>query len=117
MQNGLRSRPQALPLPKPDMNKSCGKRGVGLFCGGWSSLGAAVPLGKTSLVVSLRERDRVGDADLSPAKTQNGWKMGLSLTVDNFVDAKASNFNKVQQASTSGPHLLQQESLRINKNP
>jgi hypothetical protein len=39
------------------------------------------------------------------------------VTVDNFVDAKASNFDKVQQTSTSRPQLLQHESLRINKNP
>ena len=40
-----------------------------------------------------------------------------SVTVDNFVAAKASNFNKVQQTSTSRPQTLQQQSLRINKNP
>jgi hypothetical protein len=54
---------------------------------------------------------------VSLAKTKNGWKMGSSAAVDNFVDAKASNFNKVQQTSTSGPQRLQQQSLKINKNP
>jgi len=33
-----------------------------------------------------------------------------SMTVDNLVAEKASNFNKVQQSSTARPQLLQQES-------
>jgi hypothetical protein len=41
----------------------------------------------------------------------------LHVAVANFVAEKASNFNKVQQTSTSGPQTIQQESLRINKNP
>jgi cyanophycinase len=49
------------------------------------------------------------------AKVQH--KVRNSATVDDFVDAKASNFNKVQQTSTSTPQMFQQQSLRINKNP
>jgi hypothetical protein len=41
------------------------------------------------------------------------WKNG----VDNFVAANGFNFNKVQQLSTSRLQTLQQQSLRINKNP
>ena len=40
-----------------------------------------------------------------------------SLTgVDDFVAAKAPNFNKVQQSSTGGPQTFQQQSLKNNKN-
>jgi hypothetical protein len=37
-------------------------------------------------------------------------------TVDNFVAAKASKFNRVQRASTNVPQTLQQEALGTNKN-
>jgi hypothetical protein len=50
-------------------------------------------------------------------KIKTGGEMGSSATVDNFVDVKASNFNKVQQLSTSRPQTFQQQSLRIDKNP
>src|ERR1700682_5960028 len=36
-------------------------------------------------------------------------------SVGNFVTAKAPDFSKVQQTSTSGPQTFQQESLRIHK--
>jgi hypothetical protein len=51
------------------------------------------------------------------AKTQNGREHAFSCDVDNFVAAKAFNFNQVQQTSTSRPQSIQQQSLRINKNP
>ncbi len=37
--------------------------------------------------------------------------------VDRFVAAKASNFNRIQQGSTSRLQTIQHQSLRINKNP
>jgi hypothetical protein len=43
--------------------------------------------------------------------------MRPTATVDNFVAARASNFNKIQQTSLSRPQRIQQQSLRINKNP
>ena len=51
------------------------------------------------------------------AKIQDVCEIRHSLTVVNFVAAKAPNFNKVQQSSTSGPQTIQQQSLRINKIP
>src|SRR5579862_6540065 len=39
------------------------------------------------------------------------------LAVDKFVDAKAPNFNKIQQSSTRRLQASQQESLRVNKSP
>jgi hypothetical protein len=41
----------------------------------------------------------------------------LISIVDNFVAARALNFNKIQQNSTSRPQTLQRQSLKINKNP
>jgi carboxymethylenebutenolidase len=43
--------------------------------------------------------------------------MSSSAAVDNFVAAKASNINKVHQRSTSRPQSIQQQALRIHKNP
>jgi hypothetical protein len=42
-----------------------------------------------------------------PCRKSRRMDIRLSVTVDNFVDAKASNFNNVQQTSTSKPQLLQ----------
>jgi hypothetical protein len=50
-------------------------------------------------------------------KFKTGEKLGSCPTVDNFVAAKAPSFNRVQQTSTSRLQTIQQESLRINKNP
>jgi hypothetical protein len=50
-------------------------------------------------------------------KLETDRKAGSRATVDDFVAKKASNFNKVQQRSTSRQQRLQQESVRINKNP
>jgi hypothetical protein len=50
------------------------------------------------------------------AGIQSGRESGLTATVDEFITAKASNFNYIQQLSTSGPRLLQQELFGINKN-
>jgi len=47
----------------------------------------------------------------------NSCEIAVFWSVDNFVPEKASSFNKVQQRSTGELQLLQQESLRINKNP
>jgi hypothetical protein len=58
-----------------------------------------------------------GDRRLLFSKLQTGTKLNSSMTVDDFVADKASNFNKVQQTSTCGPQQLQQQSLRISKNP
>jgi len=44
------------------------------------------------------------------------WRGSPQATVDNFVTAKASNFNKFQQTSTRRPQTIQHQSLRINKN-
>jgi hypothetical protein len=44
-------------------------------------------------------------------------EMGWRTTVDNFVTAKAPNFNSFQSTSTSETQTIQQQSLRINKNP
>jgi hypothetical protein len=54
---------------------------------------------------------------LSVAELQSGCGLAIFWTVDNFVAEKASDFNKVQQTSTSRPQTIQQQSLRINKNP
>ena len=42
-------------------------------------------------------------------------KLWRTKNVDDFVTAKASNFNRVQQSSTSGLQRFQQESLRNHK--
>jgi len=44
------------------------------------------------------------------AKIQDSYS-----TVDDFVAAKAPNFNKFQQSSTSGPQTVQQQSLKNNR--
>lgn len=54
--------------------------------------------------------------ELSLAKTHGSHECLVSMTVDNFVAAKASNFNKVQQTSTSRSQTFQQQSLSFNKN-
>jgi hypothetical protein len=54
---------------------------------------------------------------LAPRQNSKRIENGLSATVDNFVDVKASNFNKVRQTSTRGPQTFQYQSLKINKNP
>jgi hypothetical protein len=51
------------------------------------------------------------------AKIQDGYEIGYFKSVDDFVTAKAPNFNKIQQGSTSEPQTIQQESLRNNKIP
>jgi hypothetical protein len=48
---------------------------------------------------------------------QNGFELAVFPTVDNFAAAKAPNFEKLQQTSTSRLQTIQQQSLRINKNP
>jgi hypothetical protein len=48
---------------------------------------------------------------------QDGYEFAFFRNVDNLVDAKASNFNKVQQTSTSRRPAIQQQTLKINKNP
>jgi len=40
-----------------------------------------------------------------------------SADIDKIVAAKAPSFNKIQQTSTSEPQTIQQQLLRINKNP
>jgi hypothetical protein len=49
------------------------------------------------------------------AKIQNGFEIAPSRRVGDFVTAKAPEFNKVQQISTSEPQTIQQESLRIHR--
>jgi hypothetical protein len=41
----------------------------------------------------------------------------LYSAVDDFVDAKAPRFNKIQQLSTSTPQTIQQQPFRINRKP
>jgi hypothetical protein len=56
----------------------------------------------------------------SKRTTAGGTAFGSEPTqavVDEFVTAKASDFNKVQHGSTSAPQTVQQQSLGINKNP
>jgi hypothetical protein len=57
------------------------------------------------------------DCTLCLATTPGEWKMGSTAIVDNFVTAKAPDFNKIQQSSTGMPQTLQHQSLRFNKNP
>ena len=45
------------------------------------------------------------------------FRIFFVLSVDNFVTAKASDFNKIQQSSSSRQQTFQQESLRIHKIP
>jgi hypothetical protein len=88
---------------------------------------AAPPEGRTPACTESKHGTTDSSADGSRAQggsrmeEPNGSKKSLCfegiLMEDNFVDKKASNFNKVQQTSTSAPQLLQQQSLRINKNP
>jgi hypothetical protein len=52
-----------------------------------------------------------------PSHNSKRMENRSSGTVDNFVAAKAPNFNEVQQTSTSAPQRLQQPSLRIKENP
>src|SRR6267378_3144168 len=42
-------------------------------------------------------------------------RLVFAPTVVNFVTAKAPEFNRVQQTSTSRPQTVQQESLRIHR--
>ena len=48
-------------------------------------------------------------------ENKNGCHIDYFTSVGNFVTAKAPEFNRVQQISTSGPQTFQQESLRIHK--
>jgi|HubBroStandDraft_6_1064221.scaffolds.fasta_scaffold23237_3 hypothetical protein len=50
------------------------------------------------------------------AKIRNGREIDYFGSVDKFVAAKAPDFNKFLQTSTSKPQTFQQQSLRINKN-
>jgi hypothetical protein len=43
--------------------------------------------------------------------------MGSCAIVDNFVPAKASNFNKFRHTSVGTPEDLQHQSLEIGENP
>jgi hypothetical protein len=63
------------------------------------------------------DHDGQGQTNHSPKFKTCGRMGSLYATVDNFVSEKASNFNKAQQSSTSTPQRIQQQSLRINKNP
>jgi hypothetical protein len=54
---------------------------------------------------------------LSFAKIQNRFEIDLFKSVDDFETAKAPNFNKSQPSSTRRPQSIQQEPVRINKNP
>jgi len=60
-------------------------------------------------------RDRERRSPLSLAKIQNGHKIAPFACVVDFLNAKASSFNTIQQSSTSEPQAFQQESLRINR--
>ena len=55
--------------------------------------------------------------DASISATARIVRLAFALGVDNFVAAKAPNFNKVQQSSTSEQQRVQQELLRNNKKP
>jgi hypothetical protein len=77
---------------------------------------SAAPSNNPSSVWRIR-RFTYDSLDPSFAKMRKGREVGRFPGVDNFVAEKASNFNKVQQSSTSRPQRLQQQSLRINKNP
>jgi hypothetical protein len=50
-------------------------------------------------------------------KIQDGYEVGHFKNVVDFVAAKAPNFNKIRQNSTSGLQTVQQEPLRINRIP
>src|ERR1700681_2224056 len=55
--------------------------------------------------------------DASISATARIVRLAFALGVDNFVAAKAPNFNKVLQSSTSEQQRVQQELLRNNKKP
>jgi hypothetical protein len=65
-------------------------------------------------VPAKQERNRFG-WNVWFAYIQGGIQIRFSKEVVNFVAAKAPNFNKVQQSSTSKPQTIQQESLRIHR--
>jgi hypothetical protein len=71
---------------------------------------------KAPIIGRFYEKPEPGAACGSP-KFKTGETLGSCATVDNFVTAKASSFNKIQQTSTSRPQTLQHQSLKINKNP
>jgi len=64
---------------------------------------------------SPREIGTINDA--VAREFQDSYEIGCLKSVDDFVAAKAPNFNKVQQSSTSGLQTIQQQSLRNNRNP
>jgi hypothetical protein len=67
--------------------------------------------------IDLREGFRRDEScEVSQGKLSQ-WRGSPQATVVNFVTAKAPDFNKIQQSSTSEPQTVQQESLRINTIP
>ena len=52
---------------------------------------------------------------MTPPKSEMGVGKSIHTDVDDFVTAKAPDFNMIQQGSTSRPQTIQQESLKINK--
>ena len=56
----------------------------------------------------------VGTSCVSP-KFRTGEKSGSRATVDNFVTAKVSSFNRVQPTSRARLQAIQQESIDFNK--
>jgi hypothetical protein len=68
------------------------------------------------LIVSREGFERNDGCEVLQEKLSQWWGSPHATVVD-FVTAKAPNFNKIQQCSTSRPQTIQQESLRINRIP
>jgi hypothetical protein len=77
---------------------------VKLCCSAWSSTSAGFGVGFS-----------FEDVNGAALFHKPALRPVFALAVDDFVTAKAPDFNKIQQSSTSRPQAFQQESLKNNK--